>query len=541
MGNLYSRRDNNVKTKQTDKQKVQFELKLSEKMKTIKTIHTALILMVLAFMTACSTDSADLIQGGCGGDNQGDKVTVHMTLSTVSSSGTRATLTWENGIDAENMKSWVVAFVKDNKVVSFVENTNVSENNRIKDDVTITDLPKEVATYQVYSFANLTSTELGISNGAEVHFDNMMWKMKGNGFDVNATGCKGIPMSNKQEVTINASGKPSITELWVVRMLAKITLQFKNPSSTPLVIKEITLSDVTSNPSADVNTDGNIMLLPKYSDASGTSGATGSSNLTGADKVEVTCIPNLVEQAATENYTYKLSSSKTIPASTDTYKPENEVSFYVNESAAGNTSKYFIINLNTSAGVKRYALFKDWTTIARNDHHILPISLDDYKLKFDVQSFTAIGLYPSIKDNGTTLSYTCYYPEEEFHIQPKVVKADDDSEVTGINNDQVTWELIKEDGMADETTNAKKVFKVLPSWDKTTGYFEGTFNDDKADKQSALYKVTVPVPGVSGKELIYKILFTKDLSSYAARKYTRHTYRYKQNNILILKNIEAYV
>lgn len=498
-------------------------------MKTIKTIHTALILMVLAFMTACSTDSADPIQGGSGGDNQGDKVTVHMTLSTAPSSGTRATeLTWEDGIPAENMKSWVVAFVKDGKVVSFAENTNVSEKNRIKDEVTIKNLPKETATYQVYSFANLTAEELDISKDAAVNFDNMNWKMNGNGFDVNATDCKGIPMSNKQEVKVDASGKTDKTDLWVVRMLAKITLKFRNPSSTSLVINDITLSDVTSNPSTTVNTEGNIMLLPNHSNDSGTSGTTGSSSLTGADKDEVTCIPNLVGQAATENYRYALPVAKTIPAKTDTYTSENEISFYVNESKAGNTSKYFIINLNTSKGVKRYALFKDWTKIARNDHHILPISLDDYKLKFDVQSFTAIGLYPSITDNGTTLSYTCYYPEEEFHIQPKVVMGDDIDVSGTIDYASVKWKLIQEEGIADETANAKKVFKVLPSWDKTTGYLEGTFNDDKADKQSALYQVTVPVPGASGKELTYKILFTKDLRSFSSRKhYTRQSYYYR--------------
>ena len=496
-------------------------------MKTMKTIHTALILMVLAFFSACSTDCADPILGGSGGDNPGDKVTVHMTLSTASSSGTRATL-WNDGVDAENMKSWVVAFVKDNKVVSYAENTDVSENNRIKDEVIIKDLPKEEAIYQVYSFANLTAAELGIVKGKTVDFDTKQWKMNGNGFNVNAATCKGIPMSNKQEVTVDASGKTDKTDLWVVRMLAKITLKFKNPSSTPLVINDITLSDITSNPSTTVNTEGNIMLLPNHSNDSGTSGTTGSSSLTGADKDVVTCIPNLVGQAATENYTYKLT--KTIPAKVDKYEKENEISFYVNESKAGNTSKYFIINLNTSAGVKRYALFQDWTTIARNDHHILPISLDDYKLKFDVQSFSAIGLYPSITDNGTTLSYTCYYPEEEFHIQPKVVKASDDKEVTGIDNTKVKWELIKE-GMADETAavdNAKKVFKILPKWDATTGYFEGTFNDDAADKQQALYKVTVPVPGETDKYLTCKILFTKDLSSFAARKhYTRKYYRYE--------------
>ena len=484
-------------------------------MKTIKTIHTALILMVLAFLSACSTDNADSILGGSGGDNQGDKVTVHMTLSTAPSSGTRATeLTWEDGIPAENMKSWVVAFVKDGKVVSFAEKTDVSANNRIKDEVIIKDLPKG-DTYQVYSFANLTATELGIGKGKPVDFDTKQWKMNGNGFDVNKNG---IPMSNKQEVKIDASGKPDKTELWVVRMLAKVTLRFKNPSSTDLVINDITISDITKNSKDNADAD-NIMLLPKHSDTS-----------SGADKDDVTCTPNLVGQAATQNYTYTLPSPKTIKAGVTDYKTENEISFYVNESKAGNTSKYFIINLKTSAGFKRYALFKDWTTIARNDHHILPISLDDYKLKFDVQSFTAIGLYPSITDNGTTLSYTCYYPEEEFHIQPKVVNASDDKEVTGIDYSKVNWELIQEEGMADATaaeTNAKLVFKTLPKWTPSTGFFEGTFNDDKADKQSALYQVTVPVPGEPSKSLTYKMLFTKDLSCYAARKHTRQIYRYK--------------
>ena len=297
-------------------------------------------------------------------------------------------------------------------------------------------------------------------------------------------------------------------------MLAKVTLQFRNPSSTPLVINDITISDITKNSKDNADAD-NIMLLPKHSDA---------------DNEQVTCSPNLVGQAATENYRYTLSSPKTIKAGVTDYKAENEISFYVNESVAGNTSKYFSINLNTSAGVKRYALFKDWTTIARNDHHILQIKLDDYKLKFDVQPFTAIGLYPSITDNGTTLSYTCYYPEEEFHIQPKVVKGDD-TDVSGtIDYTKVKWELIQEDDMADAaatTANAQKVFKVLPSWNSTTGYFEGTFNDDNADKQSALYQVTVPVPGETSKYLTYKILFTKDLSSYAARKYTRQSYYFR--------------
>lgn len=488
-------------------------------MNKIKTIMALLVLTMLATFTACSPDDSSMSDNSDGGNKNG--YTIHLKLSTSAAGSigqaaphSRAlTPKWESGSDVENMKSWLVVLTKGNKVVQTIENTQVDAQHAEEDEVTLENVAPGI--YQVYSFANIDKTQLGkLTNGYAVDFKNKKYKMNGNGFDASISG---IPMSNEQTLTVKQDGTTDKNKLWVVRMLAKVTLQFRNPSSTALEINDITISDITKNSKDNADAD-NIMLLPKHSDAS-----------SGADKDEVTCIPNLVGQAATQNYTYTLPSAKTIPSKTDAYTSENEISFYVNESAAGNTSKYFIINLNTSAGVKRYALFQDWTTIARNDHHILPISLDDYKLKFDVQSFTAIGLYPSITDNGTTLSYTCYYPEEEFHIQPKVVKADD-SEVSGtINYNNVKWELIPE-GMADAAaaeTNAKLVFKTLPSWNTTTGYFEGIFNDDKADKQSTLYKVTVPVPGVSGKELIYKILFTKDLSSYAARKYTRHIYRYK--------------
>ena len=488
-------------------------------MNKIKTIMALLILMMLATFTACSPDDSSMSDNPGGESKNG--FTIHLKLSTATSGSngqaaphSRAlTPEWEFGSDAENMKSWFIVLTQKGKVVQTVEKTQVDAQHAEEDEVTLENVAP--GTYLVYSFANIDKTQLGTLTSSTVDFKNMKYKMDGNGFDATTSG---IPMSNEQTLIVKEDGTTDKNKLWVVRMLAKVTLRFKNPSSTDLVINNITISDITKNSKDNADAE-NIMLLPKHSDAS-----------SGADNDEVACTPNLVGQAATDSYTYTLSSPKTIAANTS-YTEENEVSFYVNESAAGNTSKYFIINLNTSAGVKRYALFQDWKTIARNDHHILPIKLDDYKLKFDVKSFTAIGLYPSITDNGTTLSYTCYYPEEEFHIQPKVVKGDD-TDVSGtIDYTKVKWELIQEDDMADAaatTANAQKVFKVLPSWKSTTGYFEGTFNDDKADKQRALYQVTVPVPGETSKSLIYKILFTKDLSSYAARKhYTRKYYRYE--------------
>lgn len=487
-------------------------------MNKIKTIMALLVLTMLATFTACSPDDSSMSDNSDGGSKNG--YTIHLKLSTSApgSIGQAAPHSralnpdWESGSDAENMKSWFVVLTLDGNVVQTIEKTQVDAQHAEEDEVTLENVAP--GTYQVYSFANIDKTQLGtLTSGSDVDFKNKKYKMNGNGFDATISG---IPMSNEQTLTVNQDGTTDKKKLWLVRMLAKVTLRFKNPSTTDLVINDITISDITKNSEDNADAE-NIMLLPKHSDA---------------DKDEVTCIPNLVGQAATENYRYTLSSPKTIKAGVTDYKAENEISFYVNESAAGNTSKYFIINLNTSAGVKRYALFQDWTTIARNDHHILQIKLDDYKLKFDVQSFSAIGLYPSIRDNGTTLSYTCYYPEEEFHIQPKVVHADD-TDVSGtIDYANVKWELIQEEGMLDAAAakaNAELVFKTpLPKWTPSTGYFEGTFNDDKADKQSALYQVTVPVPGVADKSLTYKILFTKDLSSYAARKhYTRKYYRYE--------------
>lgn len=402
-------------------------------MNKIKTIMALLILTMLATFTACSPDDSSMSDNPDGGSKNG--FTIHLKLSTAASGSigqaaphSRAlTPEWEPGSDVENMKSWFVVLTQGGKVVQTIEKTQVDAQHAAEDEVTLENVAP--GTYQVYSFANIDKTQLGeLTNGFAVDFKNKKYKMNGNGFDATS----GIPMSNEQTLTVKPDGTTDKNKLWVVRMLAKVTLQFKNPSATPLEINDITISDITKNSKDNANAD-NIMLLPKHSDAS-----------SGADNDEVACTPNLVGQAATDSYTYPLSSPKTIAANTSDYTEENEISFYVNESAAGNTSKYFIINLNTSAGVKRYALFKDWTTIARNDHHILPISLDDYKLKFDVQSFTAIGLYPSIRDNGTTLSYTCYYPEEEFHIQPKVVKGDD-TDVTGtIDYANVKWDLIQE-------------------------------------------------------------------------------------------------
>ncbi|WP_289464162.1 fimbrial protein, partial [Klebsiella pneumoniae] len=105
----------------------------------------------------------------------------------------------------------------------------------VEDEVTLENF--EPGTYQVYSFANIDKTQLGtLTSGSSVDFKSMKYKMNGNGFDATISG---IPMSNEQTLTVKEDGTTDKDKLWVVRMLAKVTLQFRNPSSTPLEINDI--------------------------------------------------------------------------------------------------------------------------------------------------------------------------------------------------------------------------------------------------------------------------------------------------------------
>lgn len=72
----------------------------------------------------------------------------------------------------------------------------------------------------------------------------------------------GIPMSNKQEVTIGSDGQPNVKDLYVVRMLSKITLKFRNMTGQDITVKNVSISDITSNPATGTE---NVKLLPKTS------------------------------------------------------------------------------------------------------------------------------------------------------------------------------------------------------------------------------------------------------------------------------------
>ena len=209
-----------------------------------------LVLTMLATFTACSPDDSSMSDNSDGGSKNG--YTIHLKLSTSAAGSigqaaphSRAlTPEWESGSDVENMKSWLVVLTQGGKVMQTIEKTHVAQH-AVEDEVTLENV--EPGTYQVYSFANIDKTQLGtLTSGSSVDFKSMKYKMNGNGFDATISG---IPMSNEQTLTVKEDGTTDKDKLWVVRMLAKVTLQFRNPSSTPLEINDITINDITKNSS----------------------------------------------------------------------------------------------------------------------------------------------------------------------------------------------------------------------------------------------------------------------------------------------------
>ena len=210
--------------------------------------YMACLVMLLTAFAACSPDS----DASDPGSTTNKTYTLHFYLSPVSgsSASSRAETytagkpnTWEDGSKEENMKSWTVVFVKsDGTVAKVVKQPSVAEGNDKKDDVIVTGLEAET-TYTVYSFANISDDDLGtITEGSKPAFESKSFAVNGNDWNI----ANGIPMSNKQEVTIKSDGQPDITDLYVVRMLSKITLKFRNMTGEDITVKNVCISDITS-------------------------------------------------------------------------------------------------------------------------------------------------------------------------------------------------------------------------------------------------------------------------------------------------------
>lgn len=464
--------------------------------------YMACLVMLLTVFAACSPDS----DASDPGSITNKTYTLHFNLSPVSgsSASSRAETytagspnTWEDGSKEENMKSWTVVFVKtDGTVAKVVKQPSVAEGKDKEDDVTVTGL-EAGTTYTVYSFANISDAELGtITEGSpSPSFDSKSFAVNGNDWNI----AKGIPMSNKQEITIGSDGQPDVKDLYVVRMLSKITLKFRNMTGQDITVKNVSISDITSNPATGTE---NVKLLPAK--------PVSSANVPQA--------PNLVENAKRDDFTHTITSGLTIAKNTTDYDTDNSrsVSFYVNESQAGNAYPYFVVTLVTNVGSQRYFMYTDWSQIARNDHHVLKLALSDYKLRLKVEDFGSIGSAPSLKDDGKQLNLI-FHDLEEFHIIPSVTKYSDDSPVSFTN---LEWKKLSE----SETDAETKAFSTIPSIASSKDRIEAETKGELGKKIGPIVyqlsvkvndgTITAPTP-----TLVYRVAISQDLTWYSARRH----------------------
>lgn len=460
--------------------------------------YMACLVMLLTGFAACSPDS----DASDPGSTTNKTYTLHFNLSPVSgsSASSRAETysagkpnTWDEGSKEENMKSWTVVFVKsDGTVAKVVKQPSVEEGKDKEDDVIVTGL-EAGTTYTVYSFANISDDDLGtITEGSpSPDFDSKSFAVNGNDMDIKANG---IPMSNKQEVTIKSDGQPDITDLYVVRMLSKITLKFRNMTGGDIKVNTVSISDITSNPATGTE---NIKLLPK----------------TSVSSANVAQTPNLVENAKRDDFTHAIGL--TVTKDETDYDTDNSrsVSFYVNESQAGNTYPYFVVTLETDFGSQRYFMYTDWNQIARNDHHVLKLALSDYKLRLKVEDFGSIGSTPALKDDGKQLNLT-FHDLEEFHIIPSVTKYSDESSVSFTD---LEWTRLSE----SETGAESKAFSTKPYIVTDKKIIEAaTLGELGKMIGPIIYQLSVKVnDGVDSPTLVYRVAISQDLTWYSARRH----------------------
>ena len=493
-----------------------------------KQIYTFLLsLCAVLVWTSCSNDVAD--SGTT--DDGGVDVTLTVAarepyatgLATRAFSDTHAT-------DGEMMKNYIIVAVNQStgKITHILQSGDLGtevESSSYKEKVHF-----DTGTYTFYTFANLTLDQLGLASakvgdvmGTDVP-DLTTQTIAVDGNKATATAfTSGIPMSSvTQSVVLNARSEG--VSLYVTRMVAKMTLRLSNATTLAMRLNSITLSDITKNASLNANTK-NLYLLPDVA--------------TDASQVEY-CRPHLTSAATAASgygdYTIKPQTAMTaadgsttqtdgvsIPANSSS--SPTDVTFYVNESQAHDPANIQLtLNITsmqpdgtTITTNNRYALL-DWTYIGRNDYRVIPITIDDYKLTFDVKYFTAIGvLPPTVTDDGQDLDlgFTYY---GDIHLVPKLSTWGG----TAVPDD-VSRSLIFADSpwVLASGSNPEGFFATAPYWNSTNKWVEGSIGFTEGT--SAVYRLQCTITKTDGttETLARNVRFKMTPAKLGAKAFTR--------------------
>ena len=339
--------------------------------------------------------------------------------------------------------------------------------------------------------------------------------INGNGFDPTASdnrfGAKGIPMSNVQ--TFANLQDESLKDLIVVRMLAKVELWLYNgkgggsDEENLIQVNSITLTDITKN------VDGNLKLLPSYKeDSPGSANSMDPGklkpNTTTTGTVDLTISSGtasdkpVVKEDGTKSgnrWMVKAVENKYVDGTGKGEDKPIKIVFYVNESATPTTPHanpdvnepddfgHFFLEMDVQGDMneykQRYVMIDDkrnennevtesWNYIARNDYRIIPIVLDDYRLKVIPYDFPAIGVLPASVDEEDGVYTINFHDYGHFHLQPQVTRYSNGTLVPygaapSNAEDKTYWELVDDKGFTEEGC------KSWTSWEdatKTTRY-----------------------------------------------------------------------
>ena len=459
-------------------------------------IYYYICIWAVCLLAACSAgDDATSFPGQADAENRVGVTLQLSALSSQTSQSSRSSLTragWETDTEAwpgEMMKSWFVVVVQNGMIekiiTSDLKSLGVTE---VEKDQVFVELKKGETTF--YSFANIKPEEIGLNASTSVgqplpaDFDEKTYRMDGNSklFHLSMTSDfqNGYPMSNKQ--TVDVVDNQQVINLEVIRMVAKVQLSITNATDHVIVLKSITLSDVTQNGNP------NVKLLPNVDS---------NNQLKGV---------NLADGVAKGTITLTAAENNGI---TIGEKATQTAYFYMNESLVDKRedggNRYFILSLTTvdeatgTTSNNRYAMLS-WNEIRRNDYLKIPIKLEDYQIRWKVEAFSPIGVLPKVKDDGKKLSLDFGY-YGEFHIKPEVIKLSRTSSQTlpvdewQMGTDETGSEGWKLQEQYPQGADGVNIFDASPSWIPVTYRLEGEMGNRTG---SAIYTMKILVKQKNG-------------------------------------------
>lgn len=458
-------------------------------------IYYYICIWAVCLLAACSAgDDATSFPGQADAENRVGVTLQLSALSSQTSQSSRSSL-WDTDNEAlpgEMMKSWFVVVVQNGKIEKIITSDFESGVTEVEKDQVFVKLNTGETTF--YSFANIKPEEIGLNASTSVgqqlptDFDEQTYQMDGNSklFHLSMTSDfqNGYPMSNKQ--TVDVVDNQQVINLEAIRMVAKVQLSITNATDHDIVLKSITLSDVT------LNGNRNIKLLP---------------NVDLANKLKGV---NLVDGVAKGTITLTAAENNGITIGEgDTQK----ACFYMNESlvdkVADGGNRYFILSLTTvdattgttsgTTSNQRYAMLS-WNEIRRNDYLKIPIKLEDYQIRWTVEAFSPIGVLPKVKDDGKNLSLDFGY-YGEFHIKPEVIKLSrTGSQTLSVSEWQMGTDATGSDGwkLQEQTpkgTDGVNIFDRSPAWIPSAYRLEGEMGNRTG---SAIYTMKIKVKEQNG-------------------------------------------